>query len=131
MQDKLLVLSEDQAITASAPSDFYIDDGAVVNTGYPFIAEVLVREDFAGDGTLTVTVEAGEDNTFADVVTLATSPAIESSKLLKGASIRLPIGFNTTKDHPFIRVNYTASADFSKGKVTTVLQPAVQTNGVK
>ena len=37
MQDKLLLLSEKQAITAAAASDFYMDENGLCNTGKSLI----------------------------------------------------------------------------------------------
>lgn len=128
MIDNGLILSDHQNITASAASDKYTSEGVVVNTGYPFIAEVRVTKDFAGSGTLTVAIEAGKAADFADVVVLGTSPAVPAANLKKGAAIQIPLAFNKTEDHTFIRANYTASADFTAGAVTTYLAPSVQTN---
>lgn len=130
MQDKLLVLADNQAITAAAASDFYIDDDTVVNPGHTMIAETRVRTLFAGTGgsTLTVAIEVGTDATFGTKKTLATSPAIALADLVVGKQILVPIPFNPYPTYTFMRAYFTPSVNFTNGKVDTVIQPSVFTN---
>lgn len=128
MQDKLLVLSENQAITASKESDFYIDAKAVSNPGTPFICETVVSKDFAGGNSLAVSVEVGKDDTFADKKTLIVSPVIPVADLKAGTQVQLPIPYNFDKDYPNIRAYYTVDGTMTAGTVTTILQPRVWTN---
>lgn len=128
MQDLALVLSENQAVTTSAASTNMMNEGAVVNTGYPMIAEFRVTKDFGGSGTLTCSIEAGKQEAFTNKITLGASGAVDASELKKGKVIRVPIAFNPNPDYPYTRAYYTASATLSGGTITCVIQPAVQTN---
>lgn len=128
MQDQALVLSEKQAITSSAASQNIINEEVAFNTGTPMIAEVRVNTAFSGTGNLTVAIEASDTSAFTSKEVLATSPAIAASKLTVGKAIRIPIAYNANKKNCYIRAYYTASAAFTAGEVTTVIQPRVQTN---
>lgn len=128
MQDKLLVLADNQAVTAAAASDFYINDDTVVNPGHTMIAETRVRTAFAGTGTLTVAIEVGTDATFGTKKTLATSPAIAVADLVLGKQILVPVPFNPNSTYTFMRAYFTPSVSFTAGKVDTVIQPSVFTN---
>lgn len=130
MQDKLLVLAENQAITAAAVSDFYIDDTVVVNPGHTMTAETRVRTLFTGTAgsTLIVAIEVGTDATFGTKKTLATSAAIPLADLVVGKQILVPIPFNFDNTYTFMRAYFTPSVNFTAGKVDTVIQPSVFTN---
>lgn len=129
MQDKLLVLSENQALSASAASDFYIDGGAISNPGQPFILEVVVTKAFTGaSGSLTVSVEVGNDANFTQKTTLATSAAVEAADLKTvGTRIMVPVPYNADRTKPNLRAYYTVDT-VTGGTVTAVLQPRVFTN---
>lgn len=128
MQDKLLVLSENQAITTSTESDFYIDAKAVSNPGTPFICEAVVGTAFAGGTSLMVSVEVGKDASFTDKKTLAASPAVDIADLKAGKQILVPIPYNFDKEYPNIRAYYTVDGTMTEGTITTVVQPRVWTN---
>lgn len=123
MQDKALVLDDMKTVAAGA-SDNILYDGAPINTGVPFIGETRICEDVTG-GTLTVTYEASDTEDFTNKFVLGSSGAVAEADLKKGKAIRVPLAFNPKK-YPYLRAFYTTSA--TAGKITTVLQPAVQTN---
>lgn len=129
MQDKLLVLSENQSLSASAASDFFIDGGAISNPGQPFILEVTVTKAFTGEsGGLTVSVEVGDDDSFTNKTTLATSPQIAAADCKEvGTRVLIPVPYNKDRTKPNLRVYYTV-ATVTSGAVTAVLQPRVFTN---
>lgn len=129
MQDKLLVLSENQTLSASAASDFYIDGGAISNPGHPFVLEVVVTKAFTGEsGSLTVSVEVGDDASFSNKTTLATSVAVSYTDLkVVGTRILVPVPYNADRTKPNLRAYYTVST-VTGGTVTAVLQPRVFTN---
>lgn len=129
MQDKLLVLSENQTLSASAASDFYIDGGAISNPGQPFVLEVVVTKAFTGEsGSLTVSVEVGDDASFSNKTTLATSVAVSYTDLkVVGTRILVPVPYNADRTKPNLRAYYTV-ATVTGGTVTAVLQPRVFTN---
>lgn len=128
MQDAALVLSENQAITASAASANIVFEDTTVNTGYSMIAEFTVTEDFAGGTSITFSVEAGKEEEFTNKVTLGSSGAVLLADLKKGKKVRVPFAFNPHQDYGYMRAYYTAEGEFTGGKVTAVIQPAVQTN---
>lgn len=129
MQDKLLVLSENQALSANAASDFYIDGGAISNPGQPFILEVVVTKAFTGEsGSLTVSVEVGDDEAFTNKTTLATSVEVAAEDLkVVGTRILVPVPYNADRTKKNLRAYYTV-ATVTGGAVTAVLQPRVFTN---
>lgn len=129
MQDKLLVLSENQALSASAASDFYIDGGAISNPGQPFVLEVVVTKAFTGaSGSLKVSVEVGNDATFSSKTTLAESVEVSYTDLkTAGARILVPVPYNADRTKPNLRAYYTVNT-VTGGTVTAVLQPRVFTN---
>lgn len=128
MQDAALLLSEDQAITASAASTNIINEDTTVNTGYPMIAEFRVTEDFEGGTSIDCSIEAGKEEGFSNKITLGASGAVLTANLKKGNVVRVPIAFNPNLDYPYTRAYYTVSGTYTGGKMTCVIQPAVQTN---
>lgn len=130
MQDAALVLSDKQSITSSTASQNFINEDAAFNTAEPMIAEVRINTTFSGSGTLTVAIEASPTEGFTQKEVIAVSRAVPAAQLLAGNAIRLPIAFNSNPTYRYIRAYYTASSSFSAGKVTTVIQPRTQTNGV-
>lgn len=129
MQDKLLVLSENQTLSASAASDFYIDGGAISNPGQPFVLEVVVTKAFTGaSGSLTVSVEVGNDASFSQKTTIATSAAVAANDVkVVGTRILVPVPYNADRTKPNLRAYYTLDT-VTGGTVTAVLQPRVFTN---
>lgn len=129
MQDKLLVLSENQELSASAASDFYIDGGAISNPGQPFILEVVVTKAFTGaSGSLKVSVEVGNDANFTSKTTLAESVEVSYTDLkTAGARILVPVPYNADRTKKNLRAYYTVDT-VTGGTVTAVLQPRVFTN---
>lgn len=133
MQDKVLVLSEAQAVTASAASDNYLDPGVVTNPGNPFMLDVTVDTAFGsgtGSATLTVSIEVGKESTFSTKKTLCSSAAIVYTDLTKGHQLLLPIPhqFTADKDYTYMRAYYTVSAAMNAGALTAVIVPQAFTN---
>lgn len=130
MQDKLLLLSENQAITASAASTNYMDENAVSNPSKIFTMETLVTTAFTGTAgsTLTVAIQTSATADFASPVTLAQSGAIPLASLVAGKQILVPIPYIFDKTQKYTRAYYTASTAFTAGAVTTCIQPDVFTN---
>lgn len=132
MQDKLLVLSEAQAVTVSAASTNYLDPGVVTNPGVPFSLDVTVDTAFTSDSaaTLTVSIELGTDSTFGTKKTLASTAAIAKADLTKGKQILLPIPhiFSADSAYTYMRAYYTASATMTAGALTAVIVPSAFTN---
>lgn len=125
MQDKLLVLSENQELSANAESDYYVDTTAISNPGTPFICEVVVTKAFSG-GSITAEVQVGDDEDFSNTKSLVQGVLKDEELELGGRKI-IPIPYNFDKTMKHLRVYYTLSGA-SGGAVTTVLQPRVFTN---
>lgn len=92
--DKLLMMSNAQAITASAASTDVIDlgvaaDPAVALEGLKLVMQVGTAFTAAGAGTLTVSIESSVDN--SAWTTLGSSRVIGKADLTAGA-ILFPIG---------------------------------------
>lgn len=130
MQDKLLLLSEKQAITASAASDYYMDENGLTNAGKPLICESVVNTAFTGTAgsTLTVEVQVSATSDFTSFDTLAVSAPIPLASLTAGKQILVAIPHNFDKTKVYTRAYYTASTAFTAGAVTTVIAPDVFTN---
>ena len=122
--DKENLLSEGQAITATAVSTNVIDLGAdrdIGPTNLRMRAQV-VTEDFAagGNGTLKVALQTSDVENFGSgVVTLHETGAIGKADLTNGkviTDIAIPLG---TKR--YLRANYTvATGPMTAGAVTTM-----------
>ena len=130
MQDKLLLLSEKQAITAAAASDFYMDENGLCNTGKSLICESVVNTAFAGTAGATLTVEVHVSKTadFANYTVLSRSAAIPLVDLTVGKQILVPIAHNFDEEKLFTRAYYVPSTAFTAGALTTCIQPDVFTN---
>jgi hypothetical protein len=131
MQDKLLVLSEAQAVTTSAASTNYLDEGVTVNPSDPLIAEMRVMTSFnsgTGGATLQMKIQAATDAVFTSPVDIALSPAVVYTSLTAGTSVQVVIPFISDPTLIYTRAYYVASATMTAGAVTTVIQPTVYTN---
>lgn len=121
MQDKALVLDDMKSLPLEASSNtLYTDVG--FNPGHTFIGEVFVNEDIGAD--LTVQFEASDTEDFTNIFVLGNSGAVKAADLKKGNHILVPLAF-CPKDYPYIRAKYTGG---TSGKITTVIQPHVDTN---
>lgn len=139
--DNTLVLSDSQAITASAASTNQIDLGAA---GTTFLGGTVRRD--VGDGTdipvlvtvtqtfnnltsLTVALQTDDDAAFGSPQTVATGPAIPLANLTAGSQInwpaRLPLGTNERYVRLFYTVTGTAPA---AGKITAAVVAGRQSN---
>lgn len=129
--DKENLLSEDQAVTATANSAGTIDLGGA-NKGEGQVKELLVQvtEAFsaAGAGTLTVALETDDNAAFASATTVLTTAAISKTTLAVGYQIP---GFGRLPDNleRYIRLVFTvATGPMTAGKITAGLTPSRQTN---
>ncbi|MFJ0933388.1 Bbp16 family capsid cement protein, partial [Bordetella bronchiseptica] len=115
--DKLLQVSDGQAVTASAASTDVIDFGqANPNTGMDDRSKMVITvdesADAAGAATVTFSVQDSADNaTFADV---AATGAIGKANLAAGKQVVIPM---PTKLRRYCRVYYTvATGPLTAGK---------------
>jgi hypothetical protein len=108
--DKDLILSDAQAVTASAASDNYIDQGAAGDAVRPCILKVMCNTtaDSTNDtATVVVSIQTDDNSSFSTPATLATSAsfAIGDAGVTAGGSVMevaLPAGLQR-----YIRVYYT------------------------
>ena len=122
--DKDLLVSTDQAITASAGSTDYIDLSVArdVGAGEPLELFARVTEDFAAaDGkTLTsvaVSVQADDAADFSGASALYSGAAIATASLKAGYYFALPpLPPGTSKR--YLRLYYTMVGDAGAGKIT-------------
>lgn len=117
--DKENVLSDDQAVTASAASSNYMvlqsvagKDSAVGNPGDLL---VQVTEAFAGGTSIAASIQTDDDAAFGSAVTLNQSPAIATASLVAG--YRFPIALPKEGLKKYLRVYYTVVGTMSAGKI--------------
>lgn len=130
-------LSNDQAITATAASEDYIDLGPIDSTltremgyGVPLDMLIQVTEAFAAAGaaTLTIDLEVDDNTGFSSATTVWTSGAIGKATLIQGYQALLqyvPKGVNER----YLRLNYTvATGPMTAGKITAAIGSGGHTN---
>lgn len=128
--DQNLVLSDAQAVTATAVSTKSIDTTTAlrnIGSGEPVEVLVSVGTAFtaAGAATMTVALQDSADNTtFADVLV---SPAIAVASLAAGfEALRVRVPATTRR---YIALNYTvATGPMTAGALTAVLELDRQDN---
>lgn len=130
--DKLLQVSSEQAVTASAASTDVIDFGqANPDIGMSDIASLVITVDesaaASGSATVTFSIQDSADNSsFADV---AVTTAIGKATLVAGYQhvIRMP-----TKLRRYCRVYYTvATGPLTAGKFSAQIVTGIQQNTAK
>ena len=136
--DKTTLLSDQQAITATAASTNVIDLGATpssiardIGKGKPIPLLIQVTEQFtaAGAGTLTVALQVDSDEAFGSAKTVWTSPAIAKATLAPGYVI-VPEYIPRGTDERYMRLNYTvATGPMTAGKVVAGVTMGNQSNG--
>jgi hypothetical protein len=127
--DKLLQVSNEQVVTASAASTDVIDFGQVnPNSGLNDNVTVSITVDeaaaAAGAATVTFSVQDSADNsTFTDV--LATQ-AIGKATLVAGYQVLIPVPYRLRR---YFRVYYTvATGPLTTGKFSAQIVTGVQQN---
>lgn len=136
--DKTTLLSDQQAITATAVSTNVINLGPIatgivrdIGKGKPIPLLVQVTEAFlaAGAATLTVTLETDSVENFASPKVVWTSPAIGKADLIAGRVI-IPEYIPRGVDELYFRLNYTvATGPMTAGKITAGVTMGNQSNG--
>lgn len=127
--DKLLQVSNEQVVTATAASTDVIDFGQVnPNSGLNQNTSIAITVDevaaAAGAATVTFAVQDSADNSsFADV---ASTVAIGKATLVAGYQILIPMPY---KHRRYVRVNYTvATGPLTAGKFSAQVVTGVQQN---
>ena len=129
IRDKQLILSNAQAVTASAASENIIDltKAGDALAGAELYLEILVNTLVTADGAATVTFAIQTDtvDTFASAVTLLATAAIGKASLVAGKEVlkvKLPIGLLQ-----YLRVYYTvATGPLTAGKFDAFLVADVE-----
>jgi hypothetical protein len=140
--DDTLVLSDHQAITASAASTNIIDIGAAgtpfghaaavrrdIGIGTDIDVEVRVTTTFATLTSLSVALQVDDDAAFGSPTTIATGPAVAAASLVAGYRFTFPATLPEGTAERYIRLLYTvAGSDATAGKVFAGVVAARQTN---
>jgi hypothetical protein len=142
---KQSLLSDQQAITASAASTNIMDLGATgtpirgnqlvrdIGAGTPvgFLAQVTEAFTAAGAGTLTVSLEVDDNSGFSSATTVWTSGAIPKATLVAG--YRLPIEYLPKGiNERYFRLYYTvATGPMTAGKITAGLMLDGQDSNIR
>lgn len=142
--DDTLVLSDAQAITASAASTNIIDLGAAgtsygasvavrrdVGIGTNIPISLTISESFATLTSLTVSVQVDDDAAFGSPTTVSTGPAITlaSGNLAAGKQINYPAELPVGTNERYLRLYYTvAGSNASAGKITAAIVAGRQSN---
>lgn len=130
--DKELLLSNEQPIGASAPTENTIDLTTIrdIGKGEPLFAVVGVDEEFAAAGAATLEIslisDAAEDLLTPTII--LTMPAIGKDDLTLGRTpIVIPIPFGIAQQ--YIGLQYTVAVPpMTKGKVTAFVTNQPQSN---
>lgn len=127
--DAKVLLSNKQAITATAASTDVFDFGAAADFGAGGNVPMLVQvtEDFNNLTSLTIAVQASTDAAFTSPITLV--QAVVPLASLK-AGYQLPIHAVPHGQKRYMRTHYTVTGTApTTGKVTAGVTSGVQMNG--
>ena len=127
--DKKLLMSQAQAITATAASTDIIDRGDTKDVGkagdIPLVIQVV--ENFNNLTSLAIAIQTDSDSGFGTAKTLATV-TVPLADLKAG--YQLPVITLPQKTQRYLRLNYTVAGTApTTGKVTAGIVAGVQANG--
>lgn len=135
LQDKLLMFSIDQAVTATADSTYYVDRDIIVNgEGYQLTVNVVVTEDFVGLTGLTVGLYKTSDGTSAGGSLIYETKEYPLASLKAGTRIPIHIEIpfinpdDADNDKTGFVLKYTVDGTGTGGKVTAGIEYRPQTN---
>lgn len=136
--DRTNLLSDAQAITATAASTNVIDLGPIksgqtrdIGKGKQIPLLIQVTEQFtaAGAGTLTVALQVDNDEAFGSPTTVWTSATFALATLKPGYVV-IPEYITRYTNERYMRLNYTvATGPMTAGKVTAGVTMGNQSNG--
>jgi hypothetical protein len=140
--DNTLVLSDAQAITASAASTNIIDLGAAgtpygagsavrrdIGIGTNIPIEISVNTTFATLTSLTVTLQLDDDVAFGSPTSLAVGAAIPVATLVAGYRFTFPVEIPEGANERYMRLLYTVTgSNATAGKVFAGIVAARQNN---
>ena len=125
MIDSLLMLSDNQAITATATSTNILDMGKdrEIAFGNPVPLLIVIKEAFNNLTSLQVAVETSASEDFSSSVELASSTVLLAN-LKKGALI--PLCFMPSGNKGYVRLKYTVTGTApTTGKVSAFLTDCI------
>lgn len=120
--DKQLKVSDQQAVTATAASTDYIDQGAA-GDAYDSLFLVVtcdVTAESGGATTLDLALETDDNSSFSSATKLAEKTGIAKATCVAGAELwKIPVPPGAER---YMRVKYTVNtANFSAGKFSAFL----------
>lgn len=138
--DKLTLLSDQQAITATAVSTNIYDSGANGTVygassaiardhgkGNPIPFLIQVTENFATNTSLTITLETDDNASFSSATVVATTGVIAVASLVAGYQAQINYIPLRTNERYF-RLNYTiGGSNATTGKITAGITMGNQT----
>lgn len=136
--DRTNLLSDAQAITATAASTNVIDLGPVAGgvvrdigkgKSIPLLVQVVEAFAAAGAATLTVSLQVDSVENFASPKTVWSTPALALADLIPGKVI-VPEYIPRGTDERYLRLNYTvATGPMTAGKIVAGVTLGNQSNG--
>ena len=129
--DRENLVSDDQAVTATAASTDVIDLGGAnsgdMAPGEPLNLFCQVSEaDFAGGTSIAVSVRTDTVANMASPTVLFSTPAIPVASLVAG--YKFALGSLPEGAERYLDFNYTVVGTMSAGKLTGGIAPSVQSN---
>lgn len=135
LQDKLLMFSINQTVTATTDSTYYIDRDIIVNgEGKQLTVNVVVTTDFAGATGLTVGLYKTSTTASSGGTLIAETGEVPLAKLKKGTRIPIHIEIpfinpdDADNDETNLILKYTVSGTGTAGAVTAGIEYRPQTN---
>lgn len=140
--DNTLVLSDSQAVTATAGSTNVVDLGAPgtpygasaavsfdIGKGTEIPITVLVTEAFNNLTSLQVSIETDDNAAFSSAATVALGPPVLLAALTLGAKLVFPAELPEGMNERYFRLKYTVVGTApTTGKLTAFIPAARQTN---
>ncbi|MCP4372968.1 MAG: hypothetical protein GY797_33405 [Deltaproteobacteria bacterium] len=109
LKDKNTMMSDDQAVTATAASTDYIDALSAGNAlGKQLWLDVRVKTSFTagGSATMTIALQTDDNSSFSSATTLWSVVTVAVASLVAGLKYRIPIPFGAER---YLRMNYTVA----------------------
>lgn len=135
LQDKLLMFSINQEVTATTDSTYYIDRDIIVNgEGKQLTVNVVVTTDFEGATGLTVGLYKTSTTNSSGGTLIAETGEVPLAKLKKGTRIPIHIEIpfinpdDADNDKTNLILKYTVSGTGTAGAVTAGIEYRPQTN---
>ena len=131
IEDRQLMMSLDQAVTATAASTDYIDLGAVRNVGVGeelwVVFTVTTTTTSGGSTTLDLVIQSDDNTSFSSATTAQTiASGVAKATLVAGYQIKVNLQPFTTAER-YIRGYYTVNtANFTAGAFRLGIQKDVE-----